>query len=136
MKELKVLASVENLPQVLGFIDLELEAAGADMKSQFHIDLAVEEIFVNIANYAYLEEAGQASISIDVSGMPPVAEISFSDAGKPYNPLENADPDTKLGVEDREIGGLGIFLVKKNMDELFYRHEDNHNILTIKKRLQ
>ncbi|WKY44651.1 ATP-binding protein [Eubacteriaceae bacterium ES2] len=135
MKELKVLASVENLPQVLAFIDQELEQVDTDMKTQFHIDLAVEEIFVNIANYAYLEENGDATINFEISGEPPVIQIQFKDSGKPYNPLENKDPDTKLGVEDREIGGLGIFLVKKNMDDLFYQYEKNQNVLTIQKRL-
>ncbi|WKY47605.1 ATP-binding protein [Eubacteriaceae bacterium ES3] len=135
MKELTVLANVENLPEVLGFIDEELETAGTDMKTQFHIDLAAEEIFVNIANYAYQEEDGEATISVNVTGTPPVAEIRFSDSGRPYNPLENEDPDTSLAAEERDIGGLGVFLVKKNMDELFYRHENNQNILTIKKSL-
>lgn len=135
MKQLTVAASTEHLPEVLGFIGAELEAAGADMKAQFQIDLAVEEIFVNIANYAYLEEPGQATISIDVTGLPPTAQISFYDSGIPYNPLNRQDPDISLEAEDRTIGGLGIFLVKKNMDELSYRYENNQNILTIQKNL-
>jgi anti-sigma regulatory factor (Ser/Thr protein kinase) len=120
---------------VLSFIDTELEQAGTDMKTQFHIDLAVEEIFVNIANYAYLEETGDATINFEISGEPSIVQIQFKDSGKAYNPLENQDPDISLAAEDRIIGGLGVFLVKKNMDELFYQYENNQNILTIRKRL-
>ena len=103
------------------------------MKSQTQIDLSVEEIFVNIASYAYREEPGKAEVSVECNN----GEITivFKDNGKPYNPLEKPDPDVTLSAEEREIGGLGIFLVKKNMDDVSYEYKNDQNILTIKKKI-
>lgn len=135
MKKFTVNASTDNLPEVLEFIDAELEAVSAGMKTQFQIDLAVEEIYANIAHYAYAPDSGNLTIQFDVYGEPPLAEIQFTDGGKQYNPLDNPDPDITLTAEDREIGGLGVLMVKKSMDVVEYRFQDNKNILTIKKYL-
>ena len=135
MKKIILKAKVDNLDEVLSFIDVELEEAGCTPKKQMQIDLAVEELYVNIAHYAYGDSEGDAEIWIDTDNKRSRAEITFIDSGIPYNPLEREDPDITLPVEEREIGGLGIFLVKKNMDDVIYKHEDGKNILTIKKNI-
>jgi anti-sigma regulatory factor (Ser/Thr protein kinase) len=135
MKNLTVKASTDNLPAVLGFIDEALEAVGASMKMLFQIDLAVEELYVNIANYAYPADNGDVTIQFDYQEAPPMIEISFIDQGNPFNPLNNADPDITLSAEERQIGGLGVMMVRKTMDAVEYRFEKNENILTIKKYL-
>ena len=132
MKELIIDAKTENLDAVLDFVATELEAAECSMKLQTQIAIAVEEVFVNIAHYAYNPEVGGAVIRITVGDE---VWIEFEDKGKPYNPLDVADPDITLAAEEREVGGLGIFMVKKIMDEVEYRHEDNKNVLKIMKRL-
>jgi anti-sigma regulatory factor (Ser/Thr protein kinase) len=132
MKELIIDAKIENLDAVLEFITGELEIGDCPMKLQTQIAIATEEVFVNIAHYAYKPEVGGATIRVSVSDE---VCIEFEDKGKPYNPLENTDPDITLGAEEREVGGLGIFMVKKIMDAVEYRREGNKNILTIRKGL-
>ncbi|MBR4510626.1 MAG: ATP-binding protein [Ruminococcus sp.] len=135
MKELEIEALTENLPQVLAFVDEQLEAADCPMKIQIQIDIAVEEIFVNIAHYAYAPETGKAMVRIETLADPPSVDITFIDNGVPYDPLAKADPDITLSAEERQIGGLGIFMVKKSMDDVKYEYLDGHNILTLKKGL-
>ena len=133
--ELLVEADNKNLAAVLAFVDSHLESADCPMKIQMQIDVAVEEIFSNIANYAYAPGTGDATIKVNVTGEPPVAEIKFIDSGMEYNPLEKEDPDITLAAEDRPIGGLGVFMVKKSMDEVQYNYENGQNIFTIRKQL-
>lgn len=128
-------AEVDRMDDVLDFINAELEAHDVSMKIIMQIDIAVEELFVNIAHYAYNPEVGEAIISVDMEENPPCAVIRFIDRGKPYDPLSREDPDVTLGVEERQIGGLGIYMVKKSMDEVSYAYEDGQNILTIRKLL-
>lgn len=135
MKELQIEARTEHLPQVLEFVDEQLEAVGCPMKIQMQIDIAVEEIFVNIAHYAYNPEIGTAMVRVEILDDPPTVDITFIDHGVPYDPLAKADPDITLSAEERQIGGLGIFMVKKSMDDITYDYRDGHNILTIKKGL-
>lgn len=135
MKELEIEALTENLPQVLAFVDEQLEAADCPMKIQIQLDIAVEEIFVNIAHYAYAPETGKAMVRIETLADPPSVDITFIDNGVPYDPLAKADPDITLSAEERQIGGLGIFMVKKSMDDVKYEYLDGHNILTLKKGL-
>ena len=97
------------------------------------IDLAVEEIFVNIAHYAYSGKGGEAEVSCILSDG--VITISFTDKGKPFNPLEKEDPDITLSAEERKIGGLGIFLTKKFMDKVWYVYEDGRNKLSFSKKI-
>lgn len=134
MKELNIKAKVENLPEVLSFIDSELEENDCPMKAQMQIDVAVEELFVNIASYAYTPNIGEAVIGIEITDDNNV-RIIFKDSGIPFNPTSKVDPDVTLSAEERQIGGLGIFMVKKSMDEFKYRYEDGQNILTIEKKL-
>ncbi|MBQ8119770.1 MAG: ATP-binding protein [Ruminococcus sp.] len=135
MKELVIDALTENLPQVLSFVDEQLEAAQCPVKIQMQIDIAVEEIFVNIAHYAYEQEVGTAAVRVEVTNEPPAVQITFIDQGIPYDPLAKADPDVTLSIEERQIGGLGIFMVKKTMDDVEYKYLDGHNVLTLKKGL-
>ena len=135
MKELVVKSLTDNLESVLGFVDSELEDCGCSPKTMIQIDIAVEELFVNIAHYAYGSDTGPATIRVERSEDPRAVTITFIDCGMPYDPLAKPDPDTTLSVEEREIGGLGIFMVKKSMDDLTYEYRDGKNILTIKKNL-
>ena len=132
MKQIKVKADTAELDNVLSFADTILEELGCSVKAQMQIDIAIEEIFVNIAHYAYPEAEGEAVISVD-SGEGPSVTITFEDEGIQYDPLKNEDPDITLSAEDRPIGGLGIFMVKKSMDEVSYEYKDGKNRLTIKK---
>ena len=112
-----------------------MEEAGCPMLTQTAIDIAVEELFVNIAGYAYRPEIGIAVIQVSVFEDPLSVEITFIDNGKQYDPLAKDDPDTTLSVKERKKGGLGIFMVKKSMDNVKYEYKDGKNILTIKKHL-
>lgn len=133
VNELETTASVDELDKVIGFVDEMLESADCPMNIQLQIELAVEEIFVNIASYAYAPGTGNAVIKVSLSGEPAVAEITFKDSGVPYNPLAREDPDVNLPASEREVGGLGIFLTKKNMDKVAYEYRDGMNIFTMKK---
>lgn len=135
MKEITVPALLEKLEDVIAFVDGQLEAHDCPMKVQMQVDIAVEELFVNIAHYAYNPEIGEATVRLGVGGDPLQVTIQFLDGGKPYNPLVKADPDVSLSAEERDVGGLGIFMVKKSMDDVAYAYEDGKNILTIKKNL-
>ncbi len=136
MQELKLEdARLDSLSEVLSFVDGILEEAGCPMKTQMRLDVAVEEIYVNIAHYAYAPATGPALIRMEITGDPASAVITFIDQGMPYNPLEKPDPDVTLAAKDRPIGGLGIFMVKKSMDSMEYAWKDGQNILTIRKAL-
>ena len=129
-------ATLDQMEQVQTFIDEQLENYDCSAKARFQLDMAVEEIFVNIANYAYLpEQKGEATVRCCVGGSPLRVTIQFLDNGKPFNPLAKEDADITLSAEEREIGGLGILMVKKSMDEVDYAYEDGKNILTIKKSI-
>ncbi len=128
-------AALEYLEQVQDFIDEQLEQHDCPMKAKFQLDVAVEEIFVNIAHYAYHPDVGEATVRCCVGGSPLQVTIQFLDRGKPFNPLAKEDADTTLSAEDRDIGGLGILMVKKSMDAVDYTYENGKNILTIKKNI-
>ena len=134
MDELEIEAKVENLDEVLAFVDERLENAGCPMRTQTQIDIAVEEIFVNIASYAYQPGTGNARIGVLVSEDPLAVTIRFIDSGMPYDPLAKEDPDVTLPVEERPIGGLGIYMVKKSMDSVTYSRRDNMNELILTKK--
>ena len=133
--ELELEAITENLREVQAFVEDHLEASGCSMKAQMQIGVAVEEIFVNIANYAYHPDKGNATVRVEVSGDPVCVTITFVDHGVPYDPLAKDDPDVTLSADDREIGGLGIFMTKRIMDDVAYEYKDGQNILTLKKNL-
>ena len=135
MKELTLDATVENISTVTAFVDEELEKIDCPMKAQMQIDIAIDEVFSNIAHQAYHPSVGSATVKIEVIEEPMSVVITFIDGGTPYNPLEKEDPDITLSAEEREIGGLGIFMVKKSMDNIDYEYKDGQNILRIKKNI-
>ncbi len=135
MKELTIEATPENVDTVIEFVDAQLEEYGCGMKEQMAIDVAIDELFANIAHYAYNPETGYATVQVDVLNDPLSVEVTFIDNGKQYDPLAKDDPDTTLSLEDREIGGMGILIVKKSMDAVSYEYKDGKNILTIKKNI-
>ena len=135
MKELTIAATVENIDTVTDFVNEHLEAYDCPMKAQMQIDIAIDELFGNIAHYAYNPETGDATVRVEVVEDPMAVVITFIDKGVPYDPLKQADPNTALSAEEREIGGLGIFMVKKTMDDITYEYKDGQNILKIKKKI-
>ena len=135
MKELTINATVENIPVVTAFVDEQLEAFDCPMKAQMQIDIAIDELFSNIAYYAYNPDVGPATVRVEVVENPMAVVITFIDNGVPYDPLAREDPDTTLSAEERDLGGLGIYMVKKSMDEVTYEYKDGQNILRIKKNI-
>ena len=133
MEKITLQATLENLAVATDFIVSSLEEKDCSMKIIMQMELVIEEIFVNVANYAYAPKVGEVEISKDFDEEPRAVEIVFTDSGVPYNPLDNEDPDVTLAAEDRKIGGLGIFLIKKNVDAIDYEYKDGKNILRIKK---
>ena len=136
MKELTLAATPENIETVTDFVNEQLEALDCPMKAQMQIDIAIDELFGNIAHYAYNPEVGSATVRVEVIDNPLSVVITFIDEGVPYDPLSADDPDITLPAEERAIGGLGIFMVKKSMDEITYRYENGSNILSIRKKLK
>ena len=132
MDELTIDARVGNLNMVIRFISEKLEAAGCTMKQQAQMTIAAEEVFVNIASYAYGQKCGGATVRVAVGDE---IIVEFEDCGRPYNPIARKDPDITIGTEKREIGGLGVFMVKKLMDSVEYRRDKDRNVLTLRKRL-
>ena len=136
MKEMSFAATVENIETVTDFVNEQLEELDCPMKAQMQIDIAIDELFGNIAHYAYNPEIGQATVRVEVVEVPLSVIITFIDNGIPYDPLKKTDPDVTLSADERELGGLGIYMVKKSMDEIVYEYKDGQNILKIKKNLQ
>jgi anti-sigma regulatory factor (Ser/Thr protein kinase) len=151
-KNLKILAVVDNLAQVLENVDAQLEMENCPMKIQMQVDIAVEELFVNIANYAYTPDTGDADILIETLNTCPIPEeyrkglsekdlkgkwlrVTLSDSGVPFDPLQKDDPDISLSAQERRVGGLGIFMVKKSMDHMYYEYKDGKNHISIIKKL-
>ena len=128
-------ATKEALSEVMAFTEECLESYDCPMKSSMAICVAVEEIFVNIANYAYGEGTGNASLAFGFDENERLMTLVVSDEGMPFNPLERAEPDITLSADEREIGGLGIFITKKTMDTVTYSYEDSKNILTMTKKI-
>ena len=123
------------MPEVIDFIDRELDELGCSEKTKAQINIAIDELYGNIASYAYGEENGEVTVIIEGDSTPGAVSISFQDEGKPFNPLESREPDITLPARERTIGGLGIFMVKKSMDDVRYEYRDGKNILTIRKTL-
>jgi anti-sigma regulatory factor (Ser/Thr protein kinase) len=135
MNKIIVPAKIENLHNVLNFVSKQLNSVDYIMKARLQLELSIEEAYVNIANYAYEAEEGEVVICSKIDENPLEITIQFIDCGIPYNPLKNEDPDISLETKEKEIGGLGIFLIKKNVDHIAYEYKDRKNILTIKKKL-
>ena len=134
MVEMTLFAKTENLDQVIDFVNEHLEENGCSMMAQLQLDIAVEELFVNIASYAYRPIDGPVTIQMSFEG--DSVSVVFIDGGRPYNPWDREDPDTTLSAEERDIGGLGVYLVKQSMNHVDYSYEDGKNVLTIQKNIQ
>ena len=131
MATLNIKASVDLTGDAMDFVDAELTQHDFPEELRPDILIAVEEIFVNIATYAYKpEEDGDVKLTVTVNGK---AIIRFEDSGQPFNLLEISGPDLDVPIMEREIGGLGIHFVKNLMDEVEYGYVDGMNILTISK---
>ena len=129
-------AEPEQLEPVQRFVEEQIERYDCSARDRFQLDVAVEEIFINIAKYAYRPgQAGQAAVRCCVGGDPLQVTIQFQDQGVPFNPLAKEDADITLTAQERQIGGLGILMVKKSMDAVRYSYEDGKNILTIQKNI-
>ena len=128
-------AAVGNIPIVTEFVDKQLEQCECPVKVLRQINIAIDEIFGNIAHYAYQPETGPVTVRVEVVKEPLSVIITFKDKGIPYDPLQGAEPDISRSAEERQPGGLGIFLVKKSMDEVVYAYRDGKNILKLKKNL-
>ena len=128
-------AKTESLSEVLGFVEETLEGFECPMKIQTAICVAIEEVFVNVAHYAYPNGEGDMSLHIGFDDQSRTITFRMTDKGVPFDPLKKPDPDITLSAEDREIGGLGIFITKKTMDSLTYAYEDGENILTMTKKI-
>lgn len=135
-QEITVEAVVENLEKVTAFVDECLESAGCPMRLQMQMDIAVDELFSNIAYYAYQPGTGMATVQVEVKEEPACVVITFLDRGIPYDPLSREEPDTSLSAEERKVGGLGIYMVKKSMDQVSYRYSEGQNILEIRKDIK
>lgn len=132
--EFTVEADAANLNEVRTFLEERLSEFGCSPKSLTQIGLATEEIFINIASYAYAPGKGTATVRVETKPEQGTVTVVFFDRGVPYNPLEKDDPDITLPAEKREIGGLGVFLTKKLMDDVQYAYRDGQNVLTLIKR--
>ena len=136
MKELTVDATVDNITSVTDFVNEQLEAFGCPLKAKIQIDIAIDELFGNIAHYAYKPDVGPVTVRVEVKENHLAVIITFIDNGVQYDPLSAQEPDTTLPAEERSVGGLGIYIVKKSMDEITYEYKDGQNILKIKKNIQ
>ena len=132
---LELEAETENLDEVQTFVEERLSKTGCPPKTRIQIGVAVEEIFINIASYAYAPGKGKVRVGVAISGDPSAAVITFTDSGTPYDPLSKTDPDVTVSAEERDVGGLGIFMTIKLMDDVVYKYQDGKNVLTLKKKL-
>ena len=135
MKEWTFEANVDRIPWLTDQVNEVLEGLDCSMKAQMQIDVAIDELLANIASYAYGAGKGEVTVRLDFEADTRTASITFIDSGIPYDPSGKPDPDVTLAAEEREVGGLGIFLVKKTMDDMAYVRRDGHNVLTIFKRI-
>lgn len=135
MKEITVDATIENMNTVTAFVDDFLDQIACPMKSRIQINIVIDEIFGNICHYAYKDSIGAVTVRVESGNTPKAVFLTFTDNGIPYNPLETEDPDITSSSEERKIGGLGIYLVKKNMDEMKYEYVNQQNRLWMEKRL-
>ena len=132
MKEIIIEAKIENLYKVMDFINSALDSGNCTAKLKNDINIAVEELFINVASYAYNSRGG-VIVGIDIDDS---ITLKIADSGKPFNLLEKTDPDISKPIMEREIGGLGILMVKKLMDDISYEYIDNKNVLTLRKRIE
>jgi sigma-B regulation protein RsbU (phosphoserine phosphatase) len=135
MKELTVDAKLESLRQVKDFVNGELEALDCPSETKLEFQIVIDELFGNIARYAYPEEAGSATVRFETEQTPRAVVLTFLDSGIPFDPLQKEAPDTSLKARERKIGGLGIFMVRELMDEVRYEYKQGQNVLRVRKQV-
>lgn len=138
-KELEVEATLDNLATVLRFVEAEAEKAGCPKKETKQLAVAIEELYVNVASYAYAPATGICIVKLQTSAESETGgwiRILLKDHGKKFNPLLQEAPDITLSADDRPVGGLGILMVKELVDRLEYMHENGENILSVEKHWQ
>lgn len=136
MKEITVDATIDNVQTITDFVDKRLEEMNCPVKAQMQIDIVIDELCSNVARYAYSDRTGKVTVSVDTVDKPMKVWLTFTDEGVPYNPLAKEDPDITLSAEERKLGGLGIYMVKKMMDEFRYEYKDGKNIVTVCKVIE
>lgn len=135
MKEMTVSAELDNLMAITDFVDECLTEMNCPRRKLAQINVVIDEVFCNIASYAYGKEKGTVNVRVDVEEKPKAILITFVDGGKPFDPLSKNNPDVTLPTMLRPIGGLGIYITKKTMDDVSYAYKDGQNVLTIRKRI-
>ena len=136
MKEITVDATIDNVQTITDFVDERLEEMNCPVKAQMQIDIVIDELCSNVARYAYSDRTGKVTVRVDTVDKPMKVWLTFTDEGVPYNPLAKEDPDITLSAEERKLGGLGIYMVKKMMDEFRYEYKDGKNIVTVCKVIE
>lgn len=135
MKSLVIPAEKARLDEVIDFVLDFAEKVGFGKTELFQLELCTEEVFVNVASYAYTPDTGLITVIADGSEDPPAVTLSFIDSGIPFDPLAKADPAKNRPFSQAKKGGLGIYLTKKLMDEVSYKYQDGKNVLTITKSI-
>lgn len=136
MKEITVDATIDNVQTITDFVDERLEEMNCPVKAQMQLNIVIDELCSNVARYAYSDKTGKVTVSVDTVDKPMKVWLTFIDEGVPYNPLAKEDPDITLSAEERKIGGLGIYMVKKMMDDFRYEYKDGKNIVTVCKVIE
>ncbi len=137
-QEIVLSADTRELDRLNDFLEAQAEAVDCPPGTLMKIQISAEEIFTNIANYAYPDGQGTAVVTSEIKeeNGETIMTISFSDSGQPFDPLAMPDPDITAPAEERNIGGLGIYMVKETMDKVDYSYEKGRNILTITKKIR
>lgn len=135
MQGFTVNAVVENIPAITDFVNHQLETYRCPLKTQYEIDIAIDEIVSNVARYAYNGEKGDITVQLEWKQSPLTIVITFVDDGIAYDPLRQKAPDITLSAQERSVGGLGIFMVKNMMDEVRYERREDQNILSLYKKI-
>lgn len=135
MPKITLPAVIESIETATDFVNGILEDAGCSVRAQIQLDVALDELLSNVARYAYDGGEGDFTVSVEILEDPKRAVLTITDEGIPYDPLQKEDPDVTLATDERDIGGLGIFIVKKSMDDITYAYEGGKNILSIFKKI-
>ncbi len=135
MPKITLPAAIENIEHALDFVNDILDSVDCPMKARTQLNIALDELMSNVALYAYASGKGDVTVSLDILDDPKRAVLTLTDEGVPYDPLQKEDPDVTLSAEERGIGGLGIFIVKRSMDKMTYAYQNGKNIVSIVKNL-
>lgn len=133
--DLTVKALIENVDTITEYVNERLKKMGCSVKSRTQIDIALDELFANVCNYAYGDEIGHVTVRVRELPDKNSVQISLEDKGMHFDPLAVKEPDITASIHERRIGGLGIFMVKKTMDDVYYEYRDGCNIITVVKTL-